>query len=84
MQKGEMMKKKNHYVFLLIETDNLEKWVKIKNQLEKDEELIEFRYTKMLPKYDEFEAVEDTGAYAADVEATEAKSTTKFKDKQYR
>jgi hypothetical protein len=76
------MKKKN-YVFLLIETDKLEKWVKIKNQLDKDEELIEFRYSKIFPKYDTVEETE-----LSDEELTQSMLDTEIKtstiDKHYR
>ena len=75
--------KKRNYVFLLIETDKLEKWIKVKNELDKDEELLEFRYTKMIPKYEELEFVDDTGDYSGEVDEVDVKAARKL-DKHYR
>jgi hypothetical protein len=82
VQEGERMKKKN-YVFLLIESDKLEKWIKVKNQLDKDEELIEFRYSKLLPKYDSVEEIDVSDEEVAE-RLLEPEIKTSSIDKHYR
>lgn len=76
------MKRKN-YVFLLIETDKLEKWVKIKNKIDRDEELLEFRFSKILPKYNGVEEADASSEEFAE-SLPEPEVRTSSMDKHYR
>jgi hypothetical protein len=45
-----MNKRDDHYVFLVIKTKNPERWISVKRDLRRGEELLEFRFSKSSPQ----------------------------------
>jgi len=79
------MKTNKNYVFLLIESNNPEKWLKIKDMISKGENLIEFRFSKIMPNLPEIEDEDELDVLEGPIEGIpeEDLKAAKRLDKQY-